>query len=71
MRNSRGAATLRLQATISIIHGGNNPEAGAAAVWVGARGWWLAEDWGSVGVSLHNEADNERETQLLKGIKPG
>lgn len=67
MRNSRGATTLRLQPNISIIHSGNNPEVGAAAVWV-VGGWGGG---GGFGVSLHNEADNEREAQLLIGIKPG
>lgn len=40
---------------------------GDGGVVVGGRG----VVGGGFGVSLHNEADNEREAQLLTGIKPG
>lgn len=78
MRTSQGATTLRLQPKISIIHSSNNPEALAAAVWGGRRVVGLLGvksggevGGGAVGVFLNNEADNERKTQLLIGIKPG
>lgn len=38
----------------------------------GGGGWgWVWVGWRAVGVSLGNEADNEREARLLAGIKPG
>lgn len=72
MRNSRGGTTLRLQSKVSITQSSNNPEAGAASVWAGIGavvGGGVG--WRAVGVSLGNEADNEREARLLVGIKPG